>query len=143
MRMDENDLPKVRELYETFPFPARDPTTESTTSLPISRTDILAKVNHHGFGGRRDFTKGFRALVAGGGTGDAAIFLAAQLRDTDAEVVYLDLSEASLAIARRRAALRGLEQRVRWIHGSLLDAARLGLGRFDYITCLGVLHHLA
>jgi SAM-dependent methyltransferase len=143
MRMAENDLPKVRELYERFPFPARDPATESTTSLPISRTDILAKVNHHGFGGRRDFTKGFRALVAGGGTGDAAIFLAAQLRDTDAEVVYLDLSEASLAIARRRAALRGLEQRVRWIHGSLLDAARLGLGRFDYITCLGVLHHLA
>ncbi len=141
--MAENYLPQVRELYETFPFPSRDPAAESPTAVPISPTDILGKVNHHGFGGRRDFTKGFRALVAGGGTGDAAIFLAAQLRQTDAEVVCLDLSEASLAIARRRAALRGLAQRVRWIHGSILELARLGLGRFDYISCLGVLHHLA
>lgn len=140
--MAENYLPKVRELYEAFPFPSRDPATESPTAVPISRTDILGKVNHHGFGGRRDFTKGFRALVAGGGTGDAAIFLAAQLRESNAEVVCLDLSDASLAIARRRAAVRGLEQRVRWVHGSILDVAHLGLGRFDYISCLGVLHHL-
>jgi SAM-dependent methyltransferase len=104
---------------------------------------MLGKVSHHCFAGRRDFTKGFRALVAGGGTGDAAIFLAAQLPEGTAEVVCLDLSDASLAIARQRAALRGLEHRVRWIRGSILDASRLGLGRFDYISCLGVLHHLA
>jgi SAM-dependent methyltransferase len=141
--MTENYLPKVRELYEAFPFPARDPSSESPTSIPVSRTDILGKVNHHCFAGRRDFTKRFRALVAGGGTGDAAIFLASQLPEGAAEVVCLDLSDASLAIARQRAALRGLEQRVRWIRGSILDAARLELGRFDYVTCLGVLHHLA
>ena len=141
--MTESDPSKVRELYEAFPFPARDPVNESSTSLPISRTDMLGKVNHQCFTGRRDFTKPFRALVAGGGTGDAAIFLAAQLPEGAAEVVCLDVSEASLAIARRRAALRGLEQRVRWIRGSILDAARLELGRFDYISCLGVLHHLA
>jgi SAM-dependent methyltransferase len=68
---------------------------------------------------------------------------AAQLKDSDAEIVYLDISEASLDIARQRASARGLESRVRWIHGSLLDAPRLGIGRFDYISCLGVLHHLA
>jgi SAM-dependent methyltransferase len=141
--MADNDLPKVRALYEAFPFPARDAAAESPTSIPVSRTDILGKVNHHGFGGRRDVTKRFRALVAGGGTGDAAIFLGLQLRETDAEIVCLDFSEASLAIARQRAAMRGLEGRVRWVHGSLLDVARLELGRFDYISCLGVLHHLA
>ena len=141
--MAGNYLPKVRELYETFPFPSRDPATENTAAVPMSRPDILGKINHHCFGGRRDFTKGFRALVAGGGTGDAAIFLAAQLRDADAEIVYLDLSEASLAIARQRAASRGLEKRVRWIHGSILDVASLELRPFDYISCLGVLHHLA
>ncbi len=65
------------------------------------------------------------------------------MRDTDADIVCLDLSDASLAIARQRAALRGLEQRIRWVHGSILDVAGLGLGRFDYISCLGVLHHLA
>jgi SAM-dependent methyltransferase len=141
--MAEHDLPKVRELYEAFPFPSRDPAAESPTAVPITRTDILGKLNHHGFGGRRDFTKGFRALVAGGGTGDAAIFLAAQLREADAEVVCLDLSGASLAVARQRAALRGLEQRIQWIRASILDLGRQELGRFDYVNCLGVLHHLA
>jgi SAM-dependent methyltransferase len=141
--MGQNYLPEVRDLYESFPFPARDPATESTSALPVSRTDMLGKVNHHGFGGRRDFAKNFRALVAGGGTGDAAIFLAAQLRDTDAEIVCLDISEAALAIARQRADLRGLKERIHWVHGSILDIAQLGLGRFDYISCLEVLHHIA
>ena len=135
--------PKVRALYESFPFPARNPAAEKPGNLPLTRTDILGKVNHHAFGGRRDFGHGFRALVAGGGTGDSAIFLAAQLRDTDAEIVCLDISEASLAIARDRAAMRGLEERIRWVHASLLDVPRMGLGRFDYVSCLGVLHHLA
>ena len=140
--MTDHEGQKVRALYESFPFPARDPATENARLLPASRTDILGKVNHHCFGGQRDFTKGFRVLVAGGGTGDSVIFLAAQLRETDAEIVYLDISDASLSIARRRAASRDLEQRIRWLNGSLLDAARHGLGPFDYITCLGVLHHL-
>jgi len=134
---------KVRALYEALPFPARDAAADRPTALPASRTDILGKVNHHGFGGRRDFSRGFRALVAGCGTGDAAIFLAAQLRDTDAVVVGLDLSEASLAIARQRATACGLGRRILWEHGSLLDLPRRGFERFHYISCLGVLHHLA
>ena len=79
--MADNFLPQVRNLYETFPFPARDPATDRPGGVPVSPTDILGKLNHHGFGGRRHFGKRFRAHVAGGGTGDAAIFLAAQLRE--------------------------------------------------------------
>jgi hypothetical protein len=67
--MADNFLPQVRNLYETFPFPARDPATDRPGGVPVSPTDILGKLNHHGFGGRRHFGKGFRALVAGGGTG--------------------------------------------------------------------------
>ena len=132
----------VRALYEALPFPARDAAGENPAAFPVSPTDILGKVNHYGFGGRRDFSRGLRVLVAGCGTGDAAIFLAAQLQGTGAEVVALDLSDASLAIARRRAAARGLERAIRWLRASLLDLPRLGLGQFDYISCLGVLHHL-
>jgi hypothetical protein len=32
---------------------------------------------------------------------------------------------------------------IKWIQGSLLDIPRLNMGRFDYINCSGVLHHLA
>ena len=81
-------------------------------------------------------------LVAGGGTGDSTIYLAEQLRDFDAEVVYLDISAASLGVARERAASRGLAN-IRWVHDSILNLPSLGLGTFDFISCTGVLHHLA
>jgi SAM-dependent methyltransferase len=79
--------------------------------------------------------------VAGGGTGDATIYLAEQLRGTNAEIVHLDLSSASIAIARERAEIRGLKN-ITWIQDSLLNLPLLQIGTFDYINCSGVLHHL-
>lgn len=43
---------------------------------------------------------------------------------------------------RERAQIRGLGH-IRWVHDSLLNLPAPGLGRFDYINCSGVLHHLA
>ncbi|HEY5701804.1 MAG TPA: class I SAM-dependent methyltransferase, partial [Gammaproteobacteria bacterium] len=56
-------------------------------------------------------------------------------------LVYIDISEASLEIARGRAQVRGLNN-VDWHHGSLLDLPKMDLGPFDLISCTGVLHHL-
>ena len=133
-------MDEVRGQYEALPYPARDPKDERKRLL---RTwlDDLPMINHYGFAGRQSFANGFRALVAGGGTGDATIFLAEQLRGTDAEIVHLDLSEASLEIARKRAAERKLAN-IRFMRESLLDLPRLALGKFDYVNCVGVLHHL-
>ena len=133
-------LAGVRGQYETLPFPARDPEGERHV-LYISTADILSKVNQYCFGGTRDFAKGLRVLVAGCGTGDSALWLAHQLRDTPSEIVALDLSAASLEVATARATVRSLTN-IRWVNASLLDLPQLGLGAFDYITCLGVLHHL-
>src|SRR3546814_8024740 len=90
---------------------------------------------------RRDFTKPFRALIAGGGTGDATIMLAKQLSDVAArmsgsaaaagEVVYLDLSTGARKVAEARAAARGLSN-IRFVTGSLLELESLALGTFDY-----------
>lgn len=139
--MSEADIPEVRAQYEALPYPVRNPEDERR-ELKRTWLDDLPMVNHYGFAGRQGFRDGFRALVAGGGTGDATIFLAEQLRGTGAEVVHLDFSAASTAIVRKRAEVRGLEG-IRWVEASLLDLATLGLGRFDYINCAGVLHHLA
>jgi ubiquinone/menaquinone biosynthesis C-methylase UbiE len=81
--------------------------------------------------------------VAGGGTGDALIMLAQHLKDrgAPAEIVYLDLSSASRRIAEERAKARNLRT-ITFLTGSLLDLPGLGLGRFDYVDCCGVLHHL-
>ena len=135
-----NYAPEVRAQYEDYPFPLRDPSDESKR-LVVTDQDSLGKLNHFCFGGRQSFGNGFRVLVAGGGTGDHTIFLAEQLRDYDASITYIDISRASMDIARERGRIRNLDN-IEWHHGSLLDIASLGLAPFDMISCTGVLHHL-
>ncbi|HJQ55818.1 MAG TPA: class I SAM-dependent methyltransferase [Vineibacter sp.] len=132
----------VRAQYETMPYPPRDPADEARR-LVVGTPSHALEINHYLYAGRRDFRQPFRALIAGGGTGDACIMLAQQLQDMScpAEVVYLDISEASRAVAEARAKARALRN-VRFHTASLLDLPTLGLGQFDYIDCTGVLHHL-
>ncbi len=132
----------VQDQYEAYPYPSRDPRDEHKRLITGSPSN-LDELNHYLFAGRRDFAKPFRALVAGGGTGDATIMLAQQLADRcpKGDVVYLDLSTASRAVAEARAAERGLTN-VTFYSGSLLDLPEMGLEAFDYIDCCGVLHHL-
>ncbi|SDO07211.1 class I SAM-dependent methyltransferase [Polaromonas sp. JS666] len=141
--MPDNYLSEVRNQYEALPYPACNPQDEHKR-LVLTWLEDLPMVNHYCFAGKQSFQKGFRALVAGGGTGDATIFLAEQLRHTDAQIVHLDMSQASIALAKERAQIRGLSN-IRWVHDSLLNLPALAaqLGSFDYINCSGVLHHLA
>lgn len=138
---NEKYLASVREQYESYPYPKREPADEKR-GLFVTSTEHLGKISHYCYRGMRDLREGGRFLVAGGGTGDAAIYLAEQLRNTDGEVVYVDISGRSLNIARQRAEVRGLDN-ISWHHRSLLEIADLNLGSFDYINCCGVLHHLA
>lgn len=133
---------RVKGQYEALPYPPRDPADEARRLISGSPS-LLPEVNHYLFGGRRDFAQPFRALVAGGGTGDGLIQLAVRLAATPGahEVVYLDISSAARAIAEARAAMRGLKN-IRFITGSLLDVADLAPGPYDYIESCGVLHHL-
>ena len=133
----------VRAQYEAYPYPSRDP-AEEKRRLVTGSPSRLAEIDHYLFRGRRDFSKPFRALIAGGGTGDAAIMLAQQLADTGGpgRVVYLDLSEKARDIAEARAEARGLAN-IDFVTGSLFDLGTLAPGPYDYIDCCGVLHHLA
>ena len=133
---------RVRAQYEALPYPRRDPKDERKRLIAGSPSE-LDEIDHYVFAGRRDWTRPFRALVAGGGTGDGLILLAQRLaeRDVTAEVVYLDVSTASRNVAEARAAVRGLTN-IRFVTGSLLEAPTLAPGPFDYVDCCGVLHHL-
>ncbi len=132
----------VRDQYETYPYPPRDPADERKRLITGSPSHI-DEINHYVFAGKRDFSAPFRALVAGGGTGDGAIMLAQQLADRGrgGQVVYIDMSESACRIARERARIRGLGNIV-FHRGSLLDIADIAPGPYDYIDCCGVLHHL-
>ena len=131
-------LKKVRDQYESYPYPFRDPSQEShrLVEIGIERLDLI---NFYCFKGACDFNQ-FRVLVAGGGTGDSVIFLAEQLKHTTAEVWYVDISQASMDIAKQRAKQRNLSN-INWLHTSLLSLDE-NMGKFDYISCTGVLHHL-
>ena len=132
----------MRQHYEALPYPARDPADEAKRLIAGSPSHIL-EIDHYLFAGKRDWTKPFRALVAGGGTGDAAIMLAQQCADraVPAEIHYLDMSAAARATAEARAQVRRLTS-LTFHTGSLLDLPGMELGKFDYIDCCGVLHHL-
>ena len=132
--------PNVRAQYEEYPFPLRDPRDESRR-LVVAEQESLGKLNHFCFGGRQDFGGGFRVLVASGGTGDHTIFLAEQLRGYDARVTYVDISRASMEIARERARIRNLDN-IDWHHRSILDLSLMDVAPFDLISSTGVLHHL-
>lgn len=128
--------------YEAYPYPQRDP-REEAKRLIIGSPSHLREVDHWIFSARRPVATALRALVAGGGTGDATVMLAQHLaRDgRPGSVTWLDRSAAARRIAEARVAARGLDN-VRFMEGSLLELPASGLGPFDYIDCCGVLHHL-
>ena len=130
----------IEEQYDAYPYPARDPADEAKRLITGSPSHPL-EIDHFLFAGRRDWSQPLRALVAGGGTGDALIQMAQILTNAGRpyEITYMDLSVTARGIAEARARARGLEG-IEFITGSLLDAARHG--PFDYIDCCGVLHHL-
>jgi 2-polyprenyl-3-methyl-5-hydroxy-6-metoxy-1,4-benzoquinol methylase len=136
-----NYLPEVKAQYERLPYPPCDPQDEHKR-LMRTWLDSLAMMNHYCYQGKETYADGFRVLVAGAGTGDTTIYLGEQLKHTNAEIVHLDLSSASIEIARQRAAIRKLTN-ISWVQQSILDIPQLELGQFDYINCAGVLHHLA
>jgi SAM-dependent methyltransferase len=133
---------RLAEQYEAYPYPRRDP-REEAKRLIVGSPGHLREIDHWVFGARRPASRPLRALIAGGGTGDATIMLAQQMARAGrvGGVTWLDRSAASLRIAQARAAARGLTNVV-WEPRSLLELPGSGLGPFDYIDCCGVLHHL-
>lgn len=133
---------KVRAQYEDLPYPHRDPKDE-ILRITLATMECPDQLNHLCFNGEKDFTKKIRVLIAGGGTGDSVVQWAVTLKDNpDAEIVYLDFSAASRAVAEERLKVHDLHHKVKFITDSLLHIPNLNLGKFDIINCSGVLHHL-
>ncbi|EPX76705.1 class I SAM-dependent methyltransferase [Salipiger mucosus] len=130
----------LTEHYDAYPYPERDPEDERRRLIVGSPSHPI-EMDHVLWQGRRDWSQPLRVLVAGGGTGDGLIQLATLMKQAGrpCEITYLDLSRAAREVAEARAAVRGLEG-IEFRTGSLLEAA--DHGRFDYIDCCGVLHHL-
>lgn len=138
---DQQDI-SLAQQYEAYPYPERNPLDEKKR-LFIGSPSHLNEIDYWVFGGYRKATDPLKILVAGCGTGDAAIMMAQQMarQNCPGEVVCLDRAEAVLSIVKERAKVRELTN-LRFVQGSIFDLPDLNLGKFDYIDCCGVLHHL-
>ena len=84
-----------------------------------------------------------RLLVAGCGTGAEAFFL--RSRFPKAEIVAVDFSPCSIALAQRLQKAAKIAQPIRFLVGDLTETSFVEQtgGEFDLITCHGVLSYLA
>jgi 2-polyprenyl-3-methyl-5-hydroxy-6-metoxy-1,4-benzoquinol methylase len=123
---------RVREQYETYPFPAVTRIHEEDPERGLRDSYNL----DHALVGRRALAPGARVWVAGAST-RWALLAALQMRDV--QVVGSDLSESSLALQERLARALSVEN-LELRHEDLVTAGYQS--EFDLVICSGVLHHL-
>ncbi|OAB59941.1 hypothetical protein AY600_04040 [Phormidium willei BDU 130791] len=125
----------VRQLYNTYPFPP-EPLLDTPPPGYNWRWHWQAAYNF--CTGRKPPRDDVQILDAGCGTGVGTEYLVHL--NPQAQVTGIDLSEEAVNVARERCRRSGAE-RVTLQNLSLYDIGQLDT-RFDYINCVGVLHHL-
>src|ERR1043165_8586217 len=85
--------------YEAYPYPHRDPRDEAKR-LIVGSPGHLREIDHWVFGATRSTSMPLRALIAGGGSGDATMMLGQQMarEGRPGTVTWLDRSSAALKI---------------------------------------------
>jgi SAM-dependent methyltransferase len=126
---------QVRAFYETMPYPA--PLTSLDEHRDLYSNPDRRRALFHVVWPTQPMCGSQEILVAGCGTSQAARYA---LRERDARITAIDISETSLRYTRdlqRKYDLENLD-----LHRLPLENIQ-DLGRtFDHIVCTGVLHHL-
>ncbi|WP_414752425.1 class I SAM-dependent methyltransferase [Anabaena sp. CCY 9910] len=125
----------VAKLYDTYPFPP-EPILDEPPPGYNWRWNWLAAYSF--CTGQKPTKQDIRILDAGCGSGVGTEYLVHL--NPQAQVVGIDLSAGTLAVAKERCQRSGAN-RVEFHHLSLYDVEQLP-GEFDLINCVGVLHHL-
>jgi SAM-dependent methyltransferase len=125
----------VAKLYDTYPFPP-EPLLDEPPPGYNWRWNWLAAYNF--CTGQKPQKQNVRILDAGCGSGVGTEYLVHL--NPEAQVVGIDLSAGTLAVAKERCQRSGAD-RVEFHHLSIYDVDQVP-GEFDLINCVGVLHHL-
>jgi 2-polyprenyl-3-methyl-5-hydroxy-6-metoxy-1,4-benzoquinol methylase len=130
----------VANLYNTYPFPP-DPLSDLEPPGYNWRWSWTAAYSF--CTGMKPVTQDIRILDAGCGTGSGTDYLIHL--NPAAEVTAIDLSEKALSVAEERCNRSGVIAKhakpVNFYNLKLEEAIQLE-GEFDFINCVGVLHHL-
>jgi SAM-dependent methyltransferase len=124
----------VAKLYDTYPFPPEPLLDEPP---PGYNWRWNWRTAYSFCTGKKPRNEAIRILDAGCGTGVGTEYLVHL--NPQAQVVGIDLSTGALEVAQERCRRSGAN-RVEFHHLSLFDVAQLP-GEFDFINCVGVLHH--
>lgn len=125
----------VAKLYNTYPFPP-DPLLDEPPPGYNWRWNWLSAYSF--CTGQKPTRQDIRILDAGCGTGAGTEYLVHL--NPHAQVVAIDLSEGAIAVAKERCQRSGANG-VEFHNLSIYDVEQVP-GQFDYINCVGVLHHL-
>jgi ubiquinone/menaquinone biosynthesis C-methylase UbiE len=110
----------------------------STFQTPLSHPLFIAQHS------QTPMSAVIRALVAGGGTGDQTVYFAQQCQrhSLSCEIIHLDVSETAVRVAEQRCLMEGLSD-ISFVVGDIAVALENTVEQFDFVSCFGVLHHLA
>jgi len=122
----------VKELYEKYPYPARDTPSEEGVKY-------FAKWVSKILGENTSFWKGKTVLEAGCGTGELACGLAL----CGANVIGVDFSSNSIKQANANAKRLGISNKAKFIEKNILKITHTDFDekQFDVCIALGSLHH--
>jgi len=128
---------RINEVYSHFPYPLV-PIEKRPAALSLAYYDARSLYLWSGAFAAAAVPPRPRILVAGCGTGWDALQYA--LANPASEVVGVDLSPSSIAVARRRAEHHGIENLTLSVHD--VSSPFEGVGAFDLLASHGVLHHM-
>ena len=125
----------VGDFYERMPYPA--PLANLDRERELYKNPMRRRAHFHLAWPTGRPSAGLDILVAGCGTSQAARYA---LREPDARIVAIDISETSLSHTRdlqRKHKLNNIE-----LHRLPIERVREIKRAFDLVVCTGVLHHL-
>ena len=134
---------QMKKMYTLYPYPNYDSKHDKYAPIPAqySPFSFLEQISHYLYNGKKNFNN-FRVLVAGCGIGGDVVSLGFLLKEyKGSNILAIDISPESLRITKERIKLYNLDN-IEVREMSLLDINPKDFGYFDFIVCIGVLHHL-
>ena len=137
---------KVKQMYTEYTYPKYNENDDSNCpDFPNELAILMSinQINHYIYSGKKHNFNNYRILIAGCGLGGDCIQYGLLFKGyKNIEIIGIDLSPSSLDICKKRLPKYNLENDVKLTEMSLLDLDPKIHGKFDMITCIGVLHHL-
>jgi 2-polyprenyl-3-methyl-5-hydroxy-6-metoxy-1,4-benzoquinol methylase len=135
----------VKNLYTEFTYPKYEKKIDDASKPFLQSYNLfsfLEQLNYYNYSGSKHSFDNFKVLIAGSGVGNDLLQMNLLLNKyKNYKIVGIDLSPTCVNVVKER--IRNYNAKNCEVHNmSILDLNETMFGKFDYIICIGVLHHL-